>query len=103
MLGQLFSGGMSSILNPSQLLTKAIGFTGLDPYVEFFSSAQKLMSDINSINKSEVIGVNLKDVSLQTATYSRIIPEVFGHVRIAGNIIWSSDIIETKIQHRYTI
>ena len=49
-------------------------------------------------NKDD-INVELKDVSLQTSTYNRIIPEVFGKVRIAGNIIWSSEITKTSIYH----
>ncbi|MBL0725608.1 MAG: glycoside hydrolase TIM-barrel-like domain-containing protein [Alphaproteobacteria bacterium] len=40
--------------------------------------------------------VTYKDVKLQTSTYGRPIPELFGKVRISGNIIWSSPIITTK-------
>ena len=35
---------------------------------------------------------DIKDYSLQTSTYNRIIPEVFGKVRLAGNLMWVSEI-----------
>lgn len=50
-------------------------------------------------NDEENITNELKDVTLQTSTYNKIIPEVFGKVRISGNIFWSSEIKKTSIYH----
>jgi len=40
-------------------------------------------------------GPRISDNKIQTSTYGQAIPKVYGRARIAGNIIWSSDIIET--------
>ena len=48
---------------------------------------------------SEKITTDIKDISLQTNTYNKVIPEVFGKVRIAGNIFWQSDITKTSVYH----
>ena len=42
---------------------------------------------------------DIKDYSLQTSTYNRIIPEVFGKVRLAGNLMWVSEIKKTSVYH----
>ena len=39
-------------------------------------------------------GARLEDLAVQTSTYGRMIPQVFGTVRIAGNVIWSRPIRE---------
>jgi hypothetical protein len=39
-------------------------------------------------------GARLEDLAVQTSTYGRMIPQVFGSVRIAGNVIWSRPIKE---------
>jgi len=40
-------------------------------------------------------GPRLADLGVQTSTYGRMIPVVYGAVRIGGNIIWSQPIKET--------
>ncbi len=40
-------------------------------------------------------GPRLADLAVQTSTYGKMIPIVYGTVRIAGNIIWSRPIRET--------
>ena len=40
-------------------------------------------------------GPRLSDLKAQTSSYGTPIPKTFGAVRIAGNVIWSTDIIET--------
>ena len=40
--------------------------------------------------------VKIKDAKMQTSTYGRLIPEIFGNTRVSGNIIWSSPIITIK-------
>lgn len=40
-------------------------------------------------------GPRLSDLAVQTSTYGRMIPLVYGTVRLAGNVIWSRPIKET--------
>lgn len=51
----------------------------------------------NSINgpaKHHYEGARLETLAVQTSTYGRMIPIVFGTVRIGGNVIWSQPIQE---------
>ncbi len=41
-------------------------------------------------------GPRLADLKVQTATWGKMIPIVYGRARIAGNVIWSTDIRETR-------
>lgn len=41
-------------------------------------------------------GPRLTDLSVQTSSYGSPIPRVFGTMRIAGTVIWSTDLIETR-------
>ncbi len=45
------------------------------------------------------IGPKLAEITLQTATYGRMIPIIYGTVKIAGNIIWASKIKEHREDH----
>lgn len=45
-------------------------------------------------NKHHYEGARLETLAVQTSTYGRMIPMVFGTVRIAGNVIWSLPIKE---------
>ena len=40
-------------------------------------------------------GARLADLSVQVSTYGKMIPMIYGSVRIAGNVIWSRPIKET--------
>jgi hypothetical protein len=42
-------------------------------------------------------GARLEDLAVQTSTYGKVIPIVYGAMRIAGNIIWAQPIKETAI------
>lgn len=59
----------------------------------------------NSNNSSTVvklppnIGNRLSDLRIQASSYGRVIAQIYGSMRLAGNIIWSSDITEIKSQH----
>lgn len=44
----------------------------------------------------DIEGPRLSDLTIQTSTYGAAIPEFYGINRTAGNIIWSTNIIETK-------
>lgn len=41
-------------------------------------------------------GPRLTDLAVQTSSYGTQIPQVFGAMRIAGSVIWSTDLIETR-------
>jgi hypothetical protein len=43
----------------------------------------------------DVAGARLEDLAVQTSTYGKPIPIVFGNMRLAGNVIWSLPIKET--------
>jgi len=41
-------------------------------------------------------GPRLGDLAVQTSTYGGAIPKLFGKLRVAGTVIWSTDLIETR-------
>ena len=41
-------------------------------------------------------GPRLKDLAVQTSQYGAAIPAVFGRMRVAGTVIWSTDLIESR-------
>ncbi len=49
---------------------------------------------ISGTSKHRFEGARLETLAVQTSTYGRMIPIVFGTVRIAGNVIWSRPIRE---------
>jgi hypothetical protein len=49
---------------------------------------------LNGTAKHHYEGARLENLAVQTSTYGRMIPIVFGSVRIAGNVIWSRPIQE---------
>ncbi len=49
---------------------------------------------VGGSSKTHYEGARLETLSVQTSTYGRMIPIVFGTVRIAGNVIWSRPIRE---------
>ena len=48
-----------------------------------------------------VKGPRLENLSVQDSRYGASIPLIYGNVRIAGNVIWSTDLIES--QHNSTV
>lgn len=46
------------------------------------------------VSKSE--GPRLDDLSIQASTYGQPVPRLYGTVRVAGNLIWSSGLVETE-------
>lgn len=47
-------------------------------------------------------GPRLGDLRAQTSTCGNMIPKVYGTMRLAGNVIWSTDIKEVKIEKTST-
>lgn len=43
-------------------------------------------------------GPRLADLRAQTSTYGNVVPRVFGTMRIAGNVIWATDIKEVRTE-----
>lgn len=41
-------------------------------------------------------GPRLSDLSVQSSTYGAAIPKIFGRTRVAGTVVWSTDLIETR-------
>lgn len=41
-------------------------------------------------------GPRLTDLAVQTSRYGAQIPQVFGRARVAGTVIWATDLIETR-------
>lgn len=41
-------------------------------------------------------GPRLSDLRIQTSTYGKVIPEIYGSMRLAGNVIWAQPIKEVK-------
>ncbi len=52
----------------------------------------------NSKNHHFSEGFRLNDLSIQTATYGKYIPLLFGKMKICGNIIWSTPIQENPVK-----
>lgn len=42
-------------------------------------------------------GPRLEDTKVQTSSYGKDIPKIFGKVQVAGNIIWAPDLIEEEV------
>lgn len=41
-------------------------------------------------------GPRLDDLKIQTSTYGARLPQLFGRVRVAGQVIWATDLVETR-------
>ena len=41
-------------------------------------------------------GPRLGDLSVQTSTYGTQIPRIYGTMRVAGSVIWSTDLVESS-------
>ena len=54
-----------------------------------------LDSKLLGTGRKSVEGPRLEDLAVQTSTYGRMIPIIFGMMRVGGNIIWSRPISET--------
>jgi len=49
----------------------------------------------NKILPASRQGLQLADLSVQTSTYGKMIPIVYGNMRVAGNVIWAEQIQQT--------
>ena len=93
--GSTISSYMSSFASKmANSIGTAMDFPGLGKFSTTLIQIIKLFK-----NSADSVETELRDMSLQTSTYNKIIPEVFGEVRLAGNIIWASKITKTTIYH----
>lgn len=51
-----------------------------------------------TINLPTVEGPRLSDLRIQTSNYGKVIPEVYGQGRLAGNVIWARPIKEVRVE-----
>lgn len=45
-------------------------------------------------------GPRLTELAVQTSSYGTPIPRLFGTMRVAGSVIWATDLIETRSDKR---
>ena len=43
------------------------------------------------------VGSRLDDLRIQTSSYGHMVPIIFGRARVAGNVIWATDLKEVKV------
>ena len=41
-------------------------------------------------------GLRLGDLAVQTASYGTMIPRIYGTMRVAGSVVWATDLVETE-------
>lgn len=58
--------------------------------------AGRLIDNALFSNIPPAVGARLSDLSVQSSTYGSSIPIIYGTVRIAGNVIWSTDLREVR-------
>src|SRR3546814_5954786 len=45
-------------------------------------------------------GPRLTELAVQTSSYGSPIPRLYGTMRVAGSVIWSTDFVETRSEER---
>ena len=79
-------GALGSVLGPFGAIAGSYLGASLGSYVD---------DKVFGLNKlSHLTSYRLDDLSIQTSTYGKTIPIVFGSMRISGNIIWAMPIRE---------
>ncbi|QED23434.1 baseplate megatron protein TIM-barrel domain-containing protein [Candidatus Deianiraea vastatrix] len=78
--------GNSSVASITGTLSTSLGF-GFPP--ELTSIVDSI---VNGDGEKYKYNLEIRDVTLQTSTFGRIIPEIYGKIRTSGNIIWTSGI-----------
>ena len=98
MFGTSIFSGSSSIVS---FISKATNSFATSLGCPSLSSIGLSFSNIYNLLKTNQDEINseIKNYSLQSSTYNKIIPEIFGRVRISGNIMWVSEIKKTSIYH----
>ncbi len=83
-MGSNLTSTLSSSANINHLSGTILG--GISPELTGITGL------ISKKNSTGIYNFDIKDVNLQTSVYGRIIPEIFGKMRVSGNVIWCSGI-----------
>lgn len=84
----------AAALGPSGLAFS--GFLGMSGAQIGFIAGSSLGSMLFAPNMPDIQGPRLSDLKVQASTYGTMIPIYYGTARGAGQVIWSSDLIETS-------
>ncbi len=91
----------------ASILLNAVGTAVGGPVGGFIGSALGSVIDnmlfSNTQKLPDLVGPRMADLSVQVSTYGKVIPETFGTIRLAGNVIWSRPIKETEIRETSTV
>lgn len=77
----------------ASLVLSAVGSYFFGAAGQLLGSVVGSMLDTQETQQNE--GPRLTDLRNQNSAYGNAIPELYGRVRLAGNVIWSADILET--------
>lgn len=50
----------------------------------------------NSLLAKSPDGPRLTDLAVQTSQYGTLVPRIYGHMRVAGTVIWATDLVEHR-------
>ena len=95
----LLSGALSGALSPSLgMIAPVLG-------LNIGSSLGGIIDNklFGTPSKEHKMRYRLSDLMVQTSCYGKVIPEIYGTVRVAGNIIWSSDIREAHTRRKQKV
>lgn len=78
------------------LILSAVGSYVAGPLGQAIGSLAGSYIDHAILGGSSNDGPRLKDLSVQASTYGEVVPRIYGRVRVAGNVIWSTGLIERR-------
>lgn len=74
--------------------------TGIAGATSLGFSVGAILGGILFPTKTTTEGSRLEDLKVYSSTYGKAIPQVYGTMRFAGNVIWSTDIKESRKSQR---
>ena len=54
-------------------------------------------------NLPDIHGDRLNNLKVQLSSYGAVIPKLYGTMRLAGNVIWQTDIVEHEHIHTHSV
>lgn len=91
----IFTQTINSVKNTIDNLKQTINSTPIGQYINYTQN--------ETTKKDDKLTGKLAELSIQTSSYNKIIPIIYGTNRIAGNIIWLGNIKETYNTNATTI
>ena len=91
----IFTQTINSVKNTIDNLKQTINSTPIGQYINCTQN--------ETTKKDDKLTGKLAELSIQTSSYNKIIPIIYGTNRIAGNIIWLGNIKETYNTNATTI